>query len=87
MNIPVKQKVRQLREDSPIGGSMCGTNCNTPFVKLIMKAITDAALRERFLANPMQTAQEFGFTEYDQNELARYDARKLRAMVEGPVSH
>jgi len=51
-----------------------------------MKAITDSALRERFLANPALTAQEFGFTESDQIALARYDARKLRAMVEGPVS-
>jgi len=66
---------------------MCGPNCNTQFVKLIIKATTDAALRERFLANPRLTAQKFGFTEYDQNELAKYDVRKLRALVEGPVSH
>ncbi len=65
---------------------MCGTNCNTGFVKLIMKAIVDAEVRERFLANPKLTGQEFGFTEYDQSELARYDLRKLRALVEGPAS-
>ena len=58
---------------------MCGPNCNTQFVKLIIKGTTDVALRECFLANPRLTAQEFGFTEYDQNELARYDVRKLRA--------
>jgi len=81
-----EKKEWRLAERPPIGASMCGTNCNTPFVKLIMKAIADAAFRERFLANTVLTAQEFGFKESDQNELARYSARKLRAMVEGPVS-
>jgi hypothetical protein len=64
---------------------VCCGNYNTKLVQLISKAIMDAAFRERFLAEPRGTAQEFGFSEADQNELARYDARKLRAMVEGPV--
>jgi len=53
-------------------------------VKLISKAIMDATFRERFLADPMGTAQKFGFSEADQNQLAAYHSRKLRAMVEGP---
>lgn len=66
---------------------MCVYNQNTKVIRLISKAIMDATFRERFLADPMGTAKEFGFSETDQNELAAYDARKLRAMVEGPVSH
>jgi hypothetical protein len=66
---------------------MCCGNYNTNLVKLISKAVIDAAFRERFLADPMGTAQEFGFTEHDRKELAMYDPRKLRAMVEGPGSH
>ena len=66
---------------------MCCYNYSTRTVKLIIEAIMDAAFRERFLADPMGTAQEFGFSEADRKELAAYDARKLRAMVEGPDSH
>lgn len=66
---------------------MCCYNYNSKLVKLISKAIMDETLRERFLADPMGTAQEFGFSEADQDELAAYDAKKLRAMVEGPASH
>ncbi len=65
---------------------MCCYNYNAKLVKLISKAIMDATFREQFLADPMGTAQEFGFSEADHNELAPYDARKLRAMVEGPSS-
>ena len=65
---------------------MCCLNYNTNLAKLVSKAIMDAAFRERFLADPVKTAREFGFTEADRNELAKYDARKLRAMVEGPGS-
>jgi hypothetical protein len=63
---------------------MCTYNTNTKVMKIIMKAISDATFRERFLADPTGTAQEFGFSEADQNELAAYNPRKLRAMVEGP---
>ncbi len=66
---------------------MCVYNQNTKLMKLISKAIMDATFRERFLGDPIGTAQEFGFSEADQNQLAAYDARKLRAMVEGPGSH
>jgi hypothetical protein len=65
---------------------MCCVNYNTRFVNLISKAIMDPVLRERFLADPAVAAREFGFTEPELSELARYDARKLRAMVEGPCS-
>jgi hypothetical protein len=65
---------------------MC-TYCNTKLVKLISKAIMDATLRERFLADPMGTAKEFGFSEADLNELAAYEMRKLRVLVEGPAPH
>jgi len=64
---------------------MCCYNYNTQTAKIITKAIMDATFRVRFLADPMGTAQEFGFSEADRKELAAYDARKLRAMVEGPV--
>ena len=64
---------------------MCCYNYNTKTAKIIIKAILDAAFRERFLADPMSTAREFGFSEADRKELAAYDARKLRAMVEGPA--
>jgi len=63
---------------------MCAYNQNTKLIKLVSKAIMDETFRERFLADPKGTAQEFGFSEADQNELAAYNARKLRAMVEGP---
>jgi len=63
---------------------MCTYNTNTKFMEIIMKAISNSAFRERFLADPTGTAQEFGFSEADQNELAAYNPRKLRAMVEGP---
>ena len=66
---------------------MCCYNHSTGMVKLISKAIMDAAFRERFLADPMGTAREFGFSEADQSQLAAYDSRKLRAMVEGPGPH
>jgi hypothetical protein len=63
---------------------MCCYNQNTKLMKLISKAIMDETFRERFLSDPMGTAQEFGFSEADQNELGAYDSRKLRAMVGGP---
>lgn len=63
---------------------MCTYNYNTNFVKLISNAIMDATLRERFLADPMGTARDFGFSDADQKELAAYEGRKLRALVEGP---
>lgn len=44
----------------------------------------DATFRKQFLADPMGTAHEFGFSEADQKEMARYSAQKLRALVEGP---
>jgi hypothetical protein len=66
------------------GAIMCVYNQNTKLIKLISKAIMDETFRERFLADPMGTAQEFGFSEADQNELAAYNTRKLRAMVKGP---
>lgn len=66
---------------------MCGYNQNSMFVKLIYKAIMDATFRKQFLADPTGTAHEFGFSDADQNEMARYSARKLRALVEGPCSH
>jgi hypothetical protein len=65
---------------------MCCLNYNTKLARLMSKAIVDAAFRERFLADPVRTAREFGFSEADQQELAKYDARKLRAMAEGPDS-
>jgi hypothetical protein len=66
---------------------MCTYNYNTNLVKLINNAINDAKLRERFLADPRGTAQDFGFTEADQKELAAYEIRKLRALVEGPGAY
>jgi hypothetical protein len=66
---------------------MCCHNYFGNFTKLISKAIMDEAFRERFLADPMQTAREMGFSKTDQDELALYDARKLRALVEGPTAH
>ncbi|MGC9194183.1 MAG: hypothetical protein ACP5IL_01865 [Syntrophobacteraceae bacterium] len=66
---------------------MCGYNQNSMFVKLIYKAIMDETFRKQFLADPAGTAQTFGFSEADQNEMARYSARKLAALVEGPRSH
>jgi hypothetical protein len=63
---------------------MCCHNYFSNFTGLISKAIMDATLRERFLADPMGTAREFGLSETDRNELAQYDIRKLRALVEGP---
>ncbi len=66
---------------------MCCYNPNNSIVKLVMKSLVDAKLRERFLADPMQTAKEFGFSETDRHELSQYDPRKLRAIVEGPGSH
>jgi len=65
---------------------MCCINYNTRLVCLVSKAIMDATFRERFLAAPVVTAQEFGFSKSDLDELAKYDARKLRTMVEGPPS-
>jgi hypothetical protein len=64
---------------------MCCYNYFENPTKIISKAILDATFRKRFLANPMATAREFGLTEAEQKELALYDARKLRAIVEGPV--
>jgi hypothetical protein len=66
---------------------MCGYNQNSMFVKLIYKAIMDGAFRKQFLADPQGTAHKFGFSEADQNEMAKYSARKLTALVEGPRSH
>jgi hypothetical protein len=66
---------------------MCCLNYNTKLAKLISRAITDAVFRDRFLADPMGMARELGFSESDQKELSKYEARKLRAMVEGPCSH
>jgi hypothetical protein len=43
-----------------------------------------ADFRERFLADPIGVARDLGLSEADQFELAKYDARKLRAIVEGP---
>ena len=63
---------------------MCTYNTNTSVMKIVMKAISDAAFRERFLADPDGTAREAGFSEADQKELAAYNPRKLRRMVEGP---
>jgi len=63
---------------------MCCGNYNTNIAKIISKAIMDATFRERFLADPPGTAKEFGFSVTDLNQLAKYDARKLRAIVEGP---
>jgi hypothetical protein len=57
---------------------------NSGFGKLITKAITDPAFREQFLADPEETAEKFGLSEDDRNQLAQYDERKLRQMVEGP---
>jgi hypothetical protein len=65
---------------------MCCINYNTGIAKLMSKAILDVTFRERFLADPLGTARELGYFETDQKELAKYDARKLRAMVEGPSS-
>jgi hypothetical protein len=65
---------------------MCTYNYNANFVKLISTAIMDKTLRERFLADPMNTAREFGFSEADQEELAAYETRKLRVLVEGPTA-
>lgn len=65
---------------------MCTYNYNSNFVKLISNAIMDTALRERFLADPQGTARDFGFSEADQEELAAYEARKLRVLVEGPAA-
>lgn len=64
---------------------MCCGNYNTNLAKTICKAIMDAAFRERFLADPLGTAQDFGFSEAELKELAKYDASKLRAIVEGPL--
>lgn len=66
---------------------MCCHNPNSMFVKIISKAIMEAAFRERFLADPIGTAHEFGFSEADQNDMARYSFRKLKALVEGPGSN
>jgi hypothetical protein len=64
---------------------MCCYNYFENPTKIISKAILDATFRKRFLADPMQTAREFGLTATEQNELAMYSAQKLRALVEGPV--
>ncbi len=66
---------------------MCCYNPNTNFVRLITKAANHGPVRDRFLADPKGMAREFGFSEADQEELARYSPRKLRALVEGPSSH
>ncbi|HMK60796.1 MAG TPA: hypothetical protein VK452_06590 [Dissulfurispiraceae bacterium] len=66
---------------------MCCGNYYTNLAKIISKAIMDSSFRERFLVDPIGTAREFGLSEADQDELAKYDPRKLRAMVEGPVAH
>lgn len=61
-------------------------NYNINIAKLIGKAIVDAAFRERFLADPMETAKKFGLSERDRIELAKYEIRKLRAMVRTAAS-
>jgi len=66
---------------------MCCYNPNTNFVKLIGKAITDPTVRERFLTDPTETANNFGFSNDDQKELSRYSLRKLKALVNGPSTH
>jgi hypothetical protein len=63
---------------------MCCCNYNTKLMCLIAKAILEAPFREKFLADPMTTAKNFGVTNDDLALLALYDDRKLRAMVEGP---
>lgn len=66
---------------------MCCYNPNTNFVRLISKATNNETIRERFLADPRETAHDFGFSDTDQEELALYSPRKLRALVEGPSPH
>ncbi|HTG01411.1 MAG TPA: Os1348 family NHLP clan protein [Nitrospirota bacterium] len=66
---------------------MCCVNYGTDLARIISKAILDGTFRERFLADPLGTAQEFGLSEADRNQLAKYEPRKLRAMVEGPPSN
>ncbi len=62
-------------------------NNSTGLAKIITKAIMDTTFRQQFLADPMGTAEEFGLSEYERNQLAKYDARKLKVLVEGPSSH
>lgn len=63
---------------------MCCYNYFENPTKIISMAILDATFQKRFLANPMGTARELGLSEAEQNELAKYDARKLRNLVMGP---
>ena len=63
---------------------MCCVNTSGGLVKLFTRAILYADFRERFLADPLAVAKELGLGAEDLAELAKYDARKLRATVEGP---
>ncbi len=63
---------------------MCCSNLNTPWVKLLTKAMRDRTFRERFFADPGGVAREFGLSQTEQDELTKVDARRLRVMVEGP---
>jgi hypothetical protein len=65
---------------------MCCNGYNTNIAKLIGKAIVDAAFREQFIADPIETAKEFGLSKRDRIVLAEYEIRKLRAMVRTAAS-
>jgi hypothetical protein len=65
-------------------GCMCCVNTSGGLIKLFTRAILYADFRARFLADPLAVAKELGLGAQDLAELAKYDARKLRATVEGP---
>ena len=63
---------------------MCCCNTGSGLIKVFRRAVLYADFQERFLADPIGVARDLGLSEADQLELAKYDARKLRAIVEGP---
>jgi len=63
---------------------MCCCNVSGGLGNIFRRAVLYADFRERFLANPLGVAKELGLSASDLTELAKYDARKLRAMAEGP---
>ena len=65
---------------------MCCCNTGSGLIQVFRGAVLYADFRERFLADPIGVAKALGLSEADQLELAKYDARKLRAMVEGPAA-
>ncbi len=65
---------------------MCCANASFRKLGLFTKAMMDTQFRETFLADPMAVAREFGLSQGELDELAQYDPKRLRAVVEGPNS-